>query len=323
MIKSKKLVAVTSLILSMSMLMACAEKEVGVKEDEQLTEPVYETQEMTVDILENEDMQIIDGYEVFPLPGADILFYVARPHITKVKGINYWGDEWYDLEQDRYKEYNCPKGAVSIGPQHINIDEGWQFGTQPDFGLNKPEKEDETIEVLYNPVRIETLGYTKTNVVTGDDPEDAGLDYEYKYTFDKQDIQCVQVALYEEFYKDMPEFTFKVYGIPRSVWVDKFDNDMKCSYNQYRKFMQTNRDNNYKDYVLLSEQKLSTTGVYYIDYTELNKKGDFINYLLVGEFSKSCEYTYCVYTGDTYTIKDRAEYNTWKQSNKDKFIAGK
>lgn len=315
MIKSRKVLATISLLLGTTILMACGNKNVENVQDEALTEPQYETQEMTVDVL-TEDIRIIDGYEVYLMPNAGE-FYVSKPHVERVKGITYWGDSWEDVDENRYQGVNCPEGAAYI-QQEANSS-GWEFGTQLHFGLNKDEEKE---EVLYNPLHEEFLGY-EVYAYSEEKVEVSGLDVKKTHKMCVQDIQCVQMALYEDFYKDKPELTFKVYGIPKSHWEKNLGSEMNYSYNQYKKFMDDNYANNYKDCVLLSEQKMTKTGVYYIDYNELSKKGDFANYILVGDFSKSCEYTYCIYMGDTYEIKDASAYNAWKKTNIDKIIAGK
>ena len=49
---------------------------------------------------------------------------------------------------------------------------------------------------------------------------------------------------------------------------------------EFLKYKDTLKKNDYKDCDLLCSKDITETGVYYVDYAELNKKGDYINYIM-------------------------------------------
>ena len=306
------------LIVAIVFLTACGDRSNNVKDDEQLTQPEYQTQNISQDSAEQDkDAKIIDGYCVVKYPGSNPPYYVSKPNITyRIRGVTYYGDDWgNEANLHKYKTVNCPEGAEYIQQQSFRWDGDWQFGTQKKFGLNA---DDDKRVVKYNTLHIERYGFDITNA----DSNNSNPDVKVRKSLSKSQVQCFSMALYEDFYEDRPEITVKVYGIPEKLWNEQLGTDMKFSDNQEKEFFQKCKENDYEICSLLVEQKVEKTGVYYIDYDELGNRGNFVQYIVTVDFSKSCEYTYCIYPGDTYEIKDREKYEAWKKANAGKILSG-
>ena len=73
------------------------------------------------------------------------------------------------------------------------------------------------------------------------------------------------------------------------------------------RYKDTLKKNDYKDCDLLCSKDITATGVYYVDYAELNKKGDYINYIMEYKFSDAGEKVYlkaCAAGAVSYTHLD-------------------
>ena len=72
---------------------------------------------------------------------------------------------------------------------------------------------------------------------------------------------------------------------------------------------------------LLCSKDITATGVYYVDYAELNKKGDYINYIIEYKFSDAGEKVYlkaCAAGG--YKINNEKVYSEWKKEHAEQMI---
>lgn len=133
------------------------------------------------------------------------------------------------------------------------------------------------------------------------------------------DVGAISVAMYEDFYDDIPKMTISVYGVPKSLFKKKFGKTFGSK--EYFKYLDTLTDNGYKGCDLLCSKDITATGVYYVDYAELNKKGDYINYIMEYKFSDAGEKVYlkaCAAGG--YKINNEKVYSEWKKEHAEQMI---
>lgn len=320
MISMKKIITCIMLlaILSVSCI-SCGQSD-DKQEDQKLTEPVYETSSVSGTEIKDE-LEIVDGWVVKPVMIDGKTEYVYYPYIeNKKKGVMYFEDNMYnDTLREPYATVNCPKGCKYLGDQAIGMSRA--SSSQPKLGYNKDEDLD---EVDKNPLQIEFEGtelYSDGNVAFDENGRPIIDNDEKKDMLMKsQDVQALSLALYEDFYEEIPQLTVKVYGIPQTLWDSVLGSDMKFSWNEYSAFREKLNKDNFSECGKLAEKKVSETGVYYIDYNEFEQSGDYAQYLILLEFDKSMEYTYSIHGSWAYEISDTAEYNKWKQENSDWMI---
>ena len=133
------------------------------------------------------------------------------------------------------------------------------------------------------------------------------------------DIGAISVAMYEDFYDDIPKMNISVYGVPKSLFKKKFGKTFGA--NEFLKYKDTLKKNDYKDCDLLCSKDITETGVYYVDYAQLNKKGDYINYIIEYKFSDAGEKVYlkaCAAGG--YKINNEKVYSEWKKEHAEQMI---
>lgn len=147
-------------------------------------------------------------------------------------------------------------------------------------------------------------------------------DVEEKSSNDKltdADVGAVSVALYEEFYGYSPTVEIKIYGIPNTIIKDKFGKIVG-----YKKYFEYEREligKDYKSCTLLSEKRINKTGVYYIDFDDLNKKGNFFSYLISYHIDGlEDEYTFYISSAGGYNITDKSEFEQWKKEHAEQMI---
>ena len=133
------------------------------------------------------------------------------------------------------------------------------------------------------------------------------------------DIGAISVAMYEDFYDDIPKMNISVYGVPKTLFKKKFGKTFGSK--EFLKYKDTLKKNDYKDCDLLCSKDITATGVYYVDYAELNKKGDYINYIMEYKFSDAGEKVYlkaCAAGG--YKINNEKVYSEWKKAHAEQMI---
>ena len=141
-----------------------------------------------------------------------------------------------------------------------------------------------------------------------------------EYTAPKVDVQAVSFALYEDFLSEVPGLIVKVYGVPVSKWNSEVGDTKMFSYNQMSEFDKKIESGNLTGCDELLSKKISKTGVYYIDYTEIPENDNYAQYYLVYEFDKSIECIFKISSFMTYTINDSDSYNTWKKENIERLL---
>ena len=324
--KFKKILLMSGIAVSIGELSACNKQaDNQFQSDEMLTVPEYQTQELTQAVGKaSNQYEIIDGYEVIPVNFGGQIVNTCVPYLeSSVKGVYYAKDEIIQLAGGDYVKYsgiNCPEGADYIEQIVAGYSGYWTFGTQPDLGIN--------------------AGIDKDLIVFGEKMPELHLSRQLFHIYSEgssdinttktqmgkctEDIQCITVALYEDFYEKRPDMNLKVYGVPNSVWEKYHGSEMIFSFPQNEEFMETCKDNGYSECTLLGEKEITETGVYYVDIKELSKQGDFAQYILTVDFSESMEYTYRICCDDTYNVEEKNVklYEAWKEEHKEQFIAG-
>ena len=281
-------------------------------EDEVLTEPEYETRSI---VQENETVQVYDGWERVDCPANDKgIKYVYYPHVeNKIKGVSYVEDSLgyaTDYSLEAFKNINCPIGCKSIKHKSEGCESQSNF--QPELeGANSIKRNNPLIDVR-DGEKVLDIGNSLVNNVF-----DETVVTEHEVL--TQDVQAVSFAIYEDFFDTIPELTVKLYGIPVTLWEEELGNTMEFSWKQYEEFEKQYQDNNFTQLDLLAK-KIEKTGVYYIDYNDLHKKGDYAQILIVLNFDKEMPYTYRMCGDGIYEISDKAAYDEWKNSHMDYYI---
>ena len=293
-------------------LPACGKKDNAA--DETLIDPDYIVQEYETTTTD-EGYTIINGfYRIKSNNGdKDIILYI--PYIeNKQQGVSYLEElhiksstkRWIDLEAG-----NTPDGALYN--KQTSSDCGAPYVEAcivPDFAIPYYNSND-TIPNWYLSDRA---GYAFTYGV-----DKAGDAKSTSDTMVCLDVGAISVAMYEDFYDDIPKMTISVYGVPKSLFKKKFGKTFGAK--EYFKYLDTLTDNGYKGCDLLCSKDITATGVYYVDYAELNKKGDYINYIMEYKFSDAGEKVYlkaCAAGG--YKINNEKVYSEWKKAHAEQMI---
>ena len=297
------------MILSLS---ACGKKDNAA--DETLIDPDYIVQEYETTTTD-EGYTIINGFYRIKSNNGDKDTILYIPYIeNKQQGISYLEElhiksstkRWIDLEAG-----NTPDGALYN--KQTSSDCGAPYVEAcivPDFALPYYNAND-TIPNWYLSDRA---GYVFTYRV-----EKAGDVKSTSDTMVSLDVGAISVAMYEDFYDDIPKMTISVYGVPKSLFKKKFGKTFGSK--EYFKYLDTLTDNGYKGCDLLCSKDITATGVYYVDYAELNKKGDYINYIMEYKFSDAGEKVYlkaCAAGG--YKINNEKVYSEWKKEHAEQMI---
>ena len=298
-----------TMILSLS---ACGKKDNAA--DETLIDPDYIIQEYETTTTD-EGYTIINGFYRIKSNNGDKDTILYIPYIeNKQQGVSYLEElhiksstkRWIDLEAG-----NTPDGALYN--KQTSSDCGAPYVEAcivPDFALLYYNSND-TIPNWYLSDRA---GYVFTYRV-----EKAGDVKSTSDTMVSLDVGAISVAMYEDFYDDIPKMTISVYGVPKSLFKKKFGKTFGSK--EYFKYLDTLTDNGYKGCDLLCSKDITATGVYYVDYAELNKKGDYINYIMEYKFSDAGEKVYlkaCAAGG--YKINNEKVYSEWKKEHAEQMI---
>lgn len=306
----RKILFIAASLLSSVCLLSCGSRKEA--ENEEMTEPEYETSSVTAAVLETED-KVVDGWLIMPRKFDGKTEYIYAPYIeNKIKGVSYW-DDIYDDSFDLYAfmRVNTPEGCEFIKPKAMGGEVECSY--QPNLGYNDydAEREERKNELQY---------VIEGNTIYGDTSEIVASNEQEKHVLIDHDVWVMSCALYEDFFEEIPGLTVKVYGIEREYWESRLGSDMTYLRNAYDEMFETAQENNFEDFKLLASKQVSETGVYYIDYRDFEAEGDFVEHIIVLEFDKAQEYTFYVLSPSGYNISDEQKYNEWKQSNRESFI---
>ena len=271
----KVLLTVAGAVLSGIMifsLSACGKKDNAA--DETLIDPDYIIQEYETTTTD-EGYTIINGFYRIKskvVNDKDLILYI--PYVEdKQAGVSYLEERYLESTTRNWREIeirNTPDGATFDKQTSSKCEAAYeQACIVPDFAL-----------AYYNPNDTIPNWYLsdQSNYVFAYSEEKAGDAKSTSDTMVSLDVGAISVAMYEDFYDDIPKMTISVYGVPKSLFKKKFGKTFGSK--EYFKYLDTLTDNGYKGCDLLCSKDITATGVYYVDYAELNKKGDYINYIM-------------------------------------------
>lgn len=293
-------------------LSACGKKDNAA--DETLIDPDYIVQEYETTTTD-EGYTIINGFYRIKSNNGDKDTILYIPYIgNKQQGVSYLEELHIKSSTERRIDLeagNTPDGALYN--KQTSSDYGAPYVEAcivPDFALPYYNAND-TIPNWY---LSDNARYVFTYRV-----EKAGDVKSTSDTMASLDIGAISVAMYEDFYDDIPKMNISVYGVPKSLFKKKFGKTFGA--NEFLKYKDTLKKNDYKDCDLLCSKDITATGVYYVDYAQLNKKGDYINYIMEYKFSDAGEKVYlkaCAAGG--YKINNEKVYSEWKKEHAEQMI---
>lgn len=293
-------------------LSACGKKDNAA--DETLIDPDYIVQEYETTTTD-EGYTIINGFYRIKskVDDKDLILYI--PYVEdKQAGVSYLDEMYLESRAATRRETekrNTPDGAIFDKQISSKCNAAYeQACIVPDFAL-----------AYYNPNDTIPNWYLsdQSSYVFVYSVEKAGDVKSTSDTMVSLDVGAISVAMYEDFYDDIPKMTVLVYGVPKSLFKKKFGKTFGAR--EFLKYKDTLKENDYKDCDLLCSKDITGTGVYYVDYAELNKKGDYINYIMEYKFSDVGEKVYlkaCAAGG--YKISNEKLYSEWKKEHADQFI---
>ena len=217
-----------------------------------------------------------------------------------------------DFNINKIINADMPNGCIATEQKVWSDNVNCSF--QPNLGLNEydstrvnPKNELRYIRPVKQYYKVLSDNNTDLNQIT-------------EYTAPKVDVQAVSFALYEDFLSEVPGLIVKVYGVPVSKWNSEVGDTKMFSYNQMSEFDKKIESGDLTGCDELLSKKISKTGVYYIDYTEIPDNDNYAQYYLVYEFDKSIECIFKISSFMTYTINDSDSYNTWKKENIERLL---
>lgn len=288
-----KKIIVISLIFIYSTALGCSSKSDTLK-NEILETPEYSTSDHA-----NQDDSEKEKFRVYNQGTEEDPAYIKVPiSQNKISGVYYFEDEFNDMWRTDKTRFQ------------INRPEGTEYTDVVDFG-------------------IAYFGFVGT---TGKCNSLFRWDLCNNLSFEKNryevkkgcDVGCITVALYEDVYEIIPKVTIQIYGMKPDIKLfnEKYT-DEDAARAELQKLYANFENDDFSAGVLLDEMSVPGTGVYYIDYTELNKIGKYEQYICVVRFSESMDYSYLINGAGTYYITDRAAFEQWKNEHKDQFLDGK
>ena len=308
--KAKLIVLAGMMVFS---LPACGKKDNTV--DETLIDPDYIVQEYETSTTD-EGYTIINGFYRIKskvVDAKDLILYI--PYVEdKQAGVSYLEERYLESTTRNWREIeirNTPDGATFDKQTSSKCEAAYeQACIVPDFAL-----------AYYNPNDTIPNWYLsdQSEYVFVYSEEKAGDGKSTSDTMVCLDVGAISVAMYEDFYDDIPKMNISVYGVPKTLFKKKFGKTFGSK--EFLKYKDTLKKNDYKDCDLLCSKDITATGVYYVDYAELNKKGDYINYIMEYKFSDAGEKVYlkaCAAGG--YKINNEKLYSEWKKAHAEQMI---
>ena len=307
--KAKLIVLAGMMVFS---LPACGKKDNTV--DETLIDPDYIVQEYETSTTD-EGYTIINGFYRIKSNNGDKDTILYIPYIeNKQQGVSY-------LEELHIKSSTERRIDLEVG----NIPDGALYNKQTSSDYGAPYVEASIVPdfalAYYNPNDTIPNWYLsdQSEYVFVYSEEKAGDGKSTSDTMVCLDVGAISVAMYEDFYDDIPKMNISVYGVPKTLFKKKFGKTFGSK--EFLKYKDTLKKNDYKDCDLLCSKDITATGVYYVDYAELNKKGDYINYIMEYKFSDAGEKVYlkaCAAGG--YKINNEKVYSEWKKAHAEQMI---
>ena len=336
--KAKLIVLAGMMVFS---LPACGKKDNAA--DEILIDPDYIVQEYETTTTDD-GYTIINGFYRIKskvVDAKDLILYI--PYVEdKQAGVSYLEERYLESTTRNWREIeirNTPDGATfdkqtsskceaayeQACLEAGNIPDGALYNKQTSSDYGAPYVEASIVPdfalAYYNPNDTIPNWYLsdQSEYVFVYSEEKAGDGKSTSDTMVCLDVGAISVAMYEDFYDDIPKMNISVYGVPKTLFKKKFGKTFGPK--EFLKYKDTLKKNDYKDCDLLCSKDITATGVYYVDYAELNKKGDYINYIIEYKFSDAGEKVYlkaCAAGG--YKINNEKVYSEWKKAHAEQMI---
>lgn len=288
------------------------------------------------------ETDIDNGTQMLEVPTADVNIQDMTKEIADFKKIdNYWcrevvvaNETWYQTAPvwmgERVDIYDIKDMFIDGMASESNI--FTNIGN-----INKPDGA-EASRIGYAGLGIQIYQWTKPDYTHKDDTD--GLRAEYltrAYTIgtrdnnliiSKSDVNCLNIALYEDWCDYRQKLTIKLYGVTE----EQFDKYLKISEGDRGIRAHMDLRDIYDDHksgkiplAALAEKEITETGNYYVDYGDIQNGKEYKQILYVIE--TDCDpdkYAFCV-TGLEYDINESAidKYNQWKEKNKELFFGQK
>ncbi|MGN0318634.1 MAG: hypothetical protein ACI4E1_11960 [Lachnospira sp.] len=302
-----KKIALLFSVIAILCLAACGKKV--EKEDEVIFEPEYLLKEYETTVSDN-GLTIVNGYymSVSTFPKCTLFF----PVIDDKKNGIYYIDDQFVKNSHLYNElesFSKPDGTYILrGTDNYNSS----------FGMN-----------IYSGNIIPEFArqYYESHIPDWNHEYEPSLAFSYSGNDDMStsdsmvdtDVGAFSVALYEDFYGYSPTLTVSIYGVPNSLLKDKFGS--KFGHKEFFALHDKMIEDGLKAYDYLCEKKIDKTDVYYIDFTELNKKGEYANYVVTYEMEGLGEYySFYIYRTGGYNISNQGEFDKWKKEHSGQMI---
>ena len=252
--KAKLIVLAGMMVFS---LPACGKKDNTV--DETLIDPDYIVQEYETTTTD-EGYTIINGFYRIKskvVDAKDLILYI--PYVEdKQAGVSYLEERYLESTTRNWREIeirNTPDGATFDKQTSSKCEAAYeQACIVPDFAL-----------AYYNPNDTIPNWYLsdQSEYVFVYSEEKAGDGKSTSDTMVCLDVGAISVAMYEDFYDDIPKMNISVYGVPKTLFKKKFGKTFGSK--EFLKYKDTLKKNDYKDCDLLCSKDITATGVYYVD----------------------------------------------------------
>lgn len=296
-----------SLIILLFSLSACNKNTGDDTVKEELDKPDVTMDAGIIDGTE-EEIELIDGLKKTTY-GEYALYIPYIKNNEKIKGVNYLEDDIEGNLLSNYRYYlqcNKPEGCDEAALK-ANSMSFYNVGTPPfqDSYVGEPQTE-----------------YSAEAFTTYSDSNNYEKTKPYNQYYAKYDVQGISFCLYEDFYDNCPEVKISVYGVTSDVLKKYLGDENKYASTEYYDMNNKFKSNGYSECDLICSKIIESSGVYYIDYNDLNKNEMYKQFIIRIEFDEYIEnYSYDVCGMYKYNIKDNDKFQTWKSSN-NKWILG-
>ncbi len=286
-----------------------------------------------------------------PTPNENIVNPAIDNNNSNADSIIYEGTELldnylvYEIGDSKYKvaEPNWRSGnsdVLSVGDA-VHVDTSVGMGRQKAFGQNNmpsgmetdktgirwglfwyrslctaADADSEKLTWVEQPFQLQKISGAWSLINIKEDKSQ-----QYSYVIETADVECISFALYEGVYNDVPKLHISLYGIT---------DDIFNKYLTYKDRGEGEKDyfidcqDVYSEYMegmcsldILLDQDITESGNYYIDYTALQAQKAYkqMFYVLTFDHEPAGDYVFSI-QGFQYNIKDKAQYEQWKQQNK-------
>lgn len=308
----KKVVLLLCLVVGVSSS-ACTKKQSSIETEIITDNYTYETNSDDINTV-NQD--VLDGWRL-------VDYYIDENNESKPFYIPMYHDDTYVIHSIPYADNNNDDGAKNkLRPDGTKFhkysgDLFSSYFSQPIFEDNKFVGMTKLNE-LYNTMDgfiFGSTGYSDETIVNIEDSHSKKVSH---YT-GKADIYAISVALYEDFFSWTTDINMYVYGVPTDFYESYLGNDNIYSTDDYLNYTSEVTEE-YNNFDLILSNSFGESGIFYIDFTDLNDTNKYKDYYVrfENEGNEICFYE--IHGNYGYNITNQSEYEAWKEKNKDKFL---